>query len=162
MIYLYRIYQWCIVSPIMLVASILTSLVTIIGCLFNQDYWGYFPAKWWARLWCWLHLVRIKVNGREHVDHETSYVFVANHQGAYDIFSVYGYLGHNFKWMMRKGITNIPIIGTACHMAGHIMVDTHSTQGLRDTMAAAKKKLHSGMSIVVFPEGRRTDTGRMG
>ena len=29
-------------------------------------------------------------------------------------------------------------------------------------MAAAKKKLHSGMSIVVFPEGRRTDTGKMG
>ena len=29
-------------------------------------------------------------------------------------------------------------------------------------MAAAKKKLHGGMSIVVFPEGRRTDTGKMG
>ncbi len=162
MIYLYRIYQWCIVSPIMLVLSIITALITIVGTLFNQDYWGYFPAKWWARTWCLLHLVRIRVVGRELIDHETSYVFVANHQGAYDIFSIYGFLGHNFKWMMRKGITNIPIIGTACRMAGHIMVDTHSTQGLRDTMAAAKKKLHSGMSIVVFPEGRRTDTGKMG
>ena len=142
----------------MLVLSILTALVTIIGSLFNQDYWGYFPAKWWARIWCWLHLVRIRVAGREHVDHETSYVFVANHQGAYDIFSIYGFLGHNFKWMMRKGITNIPLIGTACRMAGHILVDTHSTQGLRDTMAAAKKKLHGGMSIVVFPEGPGTIT----
>ena len=65
--------------------------------------------------------------------------------------------------MMRKGITNIPLIGTACRMAGHILVDTHTPQGLRDTMAAAKKKLHrGGMSIVVFPEGRRTDTGMMG
>ena len=52
MIYLYRIYQWCIVSPIMLVLSILTAIITIIGCLlFKQDYWGYFPAKWWARMW---------------------------------------------------------------------------------------------------------------
>ena len=114
MIYLYRIYQWCIVAPIMLVYSIITALITMLGCLFNQEYWGYFPAKWWARVWCWLHLVRIRVVGRELIDHETSYVFVANHQGAYDIFSIYGYLGHNFKWMMRKGITNIPIIGTAC------------------------------------------------
>ena len=162
MIYLYRIYQWCIVAPIMLVYSILTALITIIGCLFNQEYWGYYPAKWWARTWCWLHLVRVRVAGRELIDHETSYVFVANHQGAYDIFSIYGFLGHNFKWMMRKGITNIPIIGTACRMAGHILVDTHTAQGLRDTMAAAKKKLHRGMSIVVFPEGRRTDTGLMG
>ena len=62
MIYLYRIYQWCIVSPIMLVLSILTAIITIIGCLlFKQDYWGYFPAKWWARMWCWLHLVKVRV-----------------------------------------------------------------------------------------------------
>lgn len=80
MIYLYRIYQWCIASPIMLVYSIITALITIVGCLFNQDYWGYFPAKWWARVWCWIHLVRVRVVGRELIDHETSYVFVANHQ----------------------------------------------------------------------------------
>jgi len=146
----------------MIVASIITALVTMIGSQFDADYWGYFPPKWWSRLWCWVHLVRVKVVGRELVDHETSYVFVANHQGAYDIFSIYGFLGHNFKWMMRKGLANIPLIGTACRAAGHIMVDTHSSQGLRNTMASAKKKLHGGMSIVVFPEGRRTDTGKMG
>ena len=42
MVYIYRIYQWCIASPIMLVYSIITALITIVGCLFNQDYWGYF------------------------------------------------------------------------------------------------------------------------
>ena len=161
MIYVYRIYQWCIATPVMLVASIITALVTMVGSQFNNDYWGYFPAKWWGRLWCWMHGVRITVHGREHVDHETSYVFVANHQGAYDIFSLYGYLGHNFKWMMRKGITNIPLIGTACRAAGHILVDTHSAEGLRRTMADAKKKLHGGRSIVVFPEGRRSNNGKM-
>ena len=162
MIYLYRIYQWCIATPIMVVYSILTAIITMIGSPFCQDYWGYYPAKWWSRVWCWIHFVRIKVEGREFIDRKTSYVFVANHQGAYDIFSIYGFLGHNFKWMMRKGLTNIPIIGTACRSAGHIMVDTHSAEGLRRTMAEAKKKLNGGMSIVVFPEGRRTDTGKMG
>ena len=101
------IYQWFVVAPIMLVATIITALVTMVGCLFDSNYWGYYPAKWWSRLWCTLHWVRIKVNGREKVDREKSYVFVANHQGAYDIFTVYGYLGHPFKWMMRKGIANI-------------------------------------------------------
>ena len=46
MIYLYRIYQWCIVASIMVVHSIITALITIVGCFFDQDYWGYFPAKW--------------------------------------------------------------------------------------------------------------------
>jgi len=162
MIYLYRIYQWCIAAPIMLVASLITAITTMIGSQFNANYWGYFPPKWWGRLWCAIHFVKVKVEGRENIDHETSYVFTANHQGAYDIFAIYGYLGHNFKWMMRKGLTNIPIIGTACRAAGHIMVDTHSVQGLRKTIGEAEKKLTRGMSIVVFPEGRRTDTGKMG
>lgn len=155
------IYQWFIAAPIMLVATIITALVTMVGCLFSSDYWGYYPAKWWSRLWCAMHCVRIKVNGRENIDRNTSYVFVANHQGAYDIFSIYGYLGHPFKWMMRKGITNIPLVGTACRAAGHIMVDTKSAGGLRQTIEDAEKKLGYGMSLVVFPEGRRTSDGTM-
>ncbi|MBO7609352.1 MAG: 1-acyl-sn-glycerol-3-phosphate acyltransferase [Muribaculaceae bacterium] len=159
---LFFIYQWFIAAPIMLVATIITAIVTMVGCLFDSNYWGYYPAKWWSRLWCAIHFVRIKVQGREKVDRETSYVFVANHQGAYDIFTVYGYLGHPFKWMMRKGITNIPLVGTACRAAGHILVDTKSAGGLRHTIEDAEKKLGKGMSLVVFPEGRRTDTGKMG
>lgn len=159
---IFFIYQWFIAAPIMLVATIITAIVTMVGCLFNSNYWGYYPAKWWSRLWCAIHFVRIEVRGREKVDRKTSYVFVANHQGAYDIFTIYGYLGHPFKWMMRKGIANIPLVGTACRAAGHIMVDTKSAGGLRHTIEDAETKLGKGMSLVVFPEGRRTDTGIMG
>ena len=159
---LFLIYQWLIAAPIMLVATIITALVTMVGCLFSSDYWGYYPAKWWSRLWCLMHFVRVRVRGRENIDRATSYVFVANHQGAYDIFSIYGYLGLPFKWMMRKGISNIPLVGTACRAAGHIMVDTKSAAGLKHTIEDTQHKLSDGMSLVVFPEGRRTDTGQMG
>ena len=161
-LYLFWVYQWLIAAPVMLVATFITALVTMIGCQLSSEYWGYYPAKWWSRLWCAMHFVRVRVRGREHIDRATSYVFVANHQGAYDIFSIYGYLGHPFKWMMRKGISNIPLVGTACRAAGHIMVDTKSASGLRHTIEDAKHKLDDGMSIVVFPEGRRTDDGKMG
>ena len=63
----------------------------MVGCLFNSSYWGYYPAKWWARCMCWFFFVRVKVENRHLIDRESSYVFVANHQGAYDIFSIYGY-----------------------------------------------------------------------
>lgn len=160
--YLFMIYQWCIVAPILLVATIVTAVVTIIGTYLDSEWWGYYPAKWWSRLWCMLLFVRVEVKNRHLINRETSYVFVANHQGAFDIFSIYGFLGHPFKWMMRKGLANFPLVGTACQRAGHIMVDTHSTEGLKRTMADAERKLSRGMSLVVFPEGRRTATGRMG
>ena len=102
MIILRFLYQWLIVMPIMVVVTIIAALVTIIGCfLGDHRVWGYYPGLIWSRLFCIVSLVRVEVKGREKLDRSTSYVFVANHQGAYDIFLVYGYLGHKFKWMMK-------------------------------------------------------------
>ena len=159
---LYRIYQLLIMVPVLLTATLLASLATAIGCLIgNSRFWGYWPAHIWARLFCIFSLVRVKVEGRENIDRHTSYVFVANHQGAYDIFSIYGYLNHNFKWMMKKELRRIPVVGGACAMAGHIFVDNSSPAAIRRTMTTAENTLHSGMSLVVFPEGSRTFTGKM-
>ena len=123
------LYQWLIAMPILLILTILTALTTLIGCrLGNGNFWGYYPAHIWSRLFCILSLVKIEVRGRENIDKNTSYVFVSNHQGAYDIFLIYGYLKHNFKWMMKKSLRNIPFVGSACAAAGHIFVD-NSTPG---------------------------------
>lgn len=159
---LYRIYQFIFMLPMVLVLTILTSLVTIIGCVLGGGrIFSYYPAKIWAKLFCWLTLVRVTVRGRENINRKTSYVFVANHQGAYDIFAIYGFLGHNFKWMMKKGLERIPLVGYACRKAGHIFVDNSSQAAVRRTMQDAESRLKDGMSVVVFPEGSRTLDGKM-
>lgn len=160
--YVFAIYQWCIAAPILLVATIITAIVTIIGTYLDSDWWGFYPARLWSRLWCVLLCVRVDVRNRHLIDRNTNYVFVANHQGAFDIFTIYGYLNHPFRWMMRKGLSNFPLVGTACQRAGHIMVDTHSAEGLKQTKESAERALAKGVSLVVFPEGRRTETGQMG
>ena len=161
MVVLRFLYQWIIVMPIMVVITIMPALITIIGCfLGNHRVWGYYPGLIWSRLFCLISLVRIEVRGREKLDRSTSYVFVANHQGAYDIFLIYGYLGHKFKWMMKSSLRRIPFVGAACAAAGFIFVD-RSGKGLRETLAAAEKILTGGMSLVVFPEGSRTPDGKI-
>lgn len=159
--YLFRIYQWCIAAPIMLVLTLITAIGTILLSLLDREYFGYYMPKWWGRCWCWLMFVKVNVRGREKLERDKGYVFVANHQGAYDIFSIAGFLGHNFRWMMRKGLTNIPLVGQACEMAGYIMVDHRNNTTLKKTMVDAERLLRQGMSIVVFPEGRRTDDGKI-
>ena len=157
------LYQWLIAMPILLIITILTALTTLIGCrLGNGNFWGYYPAHIWSRLFCILSLVKIEVRGRENIDKNTSYVFVSNHQGAYDIFLIYGYLNHNFKWMMKKSLRNIPFVGSACAAAGHIFVDNSTPGRLKETLQKAETTLQNGMSLVVFPEGARTFTGHMG
>ena len=161
-LFLYRIYQIFIMAPILLVATILTASITIILSMIGMGRWaGYFFPHWWARLFCVLTLVRVTVVGRENIDANTSYVFVANHQGAYDIFSVYGYLNHQFRWMMKKALEKIPLVGYSCKVSGHIMVDNSTPASTRETLEKAEKQLQGGMSLVVFPEGARTWDGKM-
>lgn len=163
MMIFYRIYQILIMAPVLLVATILTASITIIGSALGWGRsWGYYIPRLWSKLFCIMTFVRVTVKGRENVSKGKSYVFVANHQGAYDIFAIYGYLNHNFRWMMKKSLEKIPFVGYSCRVSGQIYVDNSSPSGIRETMQDAEKQLSHGMSVVVFPEGSRTLTGKMG
>lgn len=159
---LYFVYQWLIAGPIFLLLTIVTATFTAFGSLFgSKNFWGYWPAHYWSRLTCWLFLIRVKVTGRENIDKKQSYVFVANHQGAYDIWSIYGFLNHNFKWLMKKELENIVFVGWACKCAGQVFVDDSSVSGIRETIAEAEHTLKDGMSLTIFPEGSRSWDGKM-
>ncbi|MCF0204913.1 MAG: 1-acyl-sn-glycerol-3-phosphate acyltransferase [Muribaculaceae bacterium] len=160
--FIFFLYQWLIAMPILLIVTLLVSLTTIIGCaLGDSRFWGYHPPKIWGRVICAMLFVRVTVRGKENVDTKTSYVFVANHQSAFDIWAVNGYMGHPFKWMMKKSLEKIPFVGTACRSAGYIMVDHSSPAAVSETMQNARKQLQNGASLVIFPEGSRTRDGKM-
>lgn len=160
---LYYIYQVCIALPIFLVLTILTALVTTLGSFIGSaHFWGYYPGKIWSQLTCYILLIPVKVKGRKHINKKTSYVFVANHQGAFDIFLIYGFLGRNFKWMMKKSLRKLPFVGRACEAAGHIFVDRGGPKQVLKTIQQARTTLTDGTSLVVFPEGARTFVGNMG
>ena len=160
---LYYIYQICIALPILLVLTILTAIVTIIGSLLGgAHFWGYYPGKIWSQLICLFLLIPVKIHGREKLHGKTSYIFVPNHQGSFDIFLIYGFIGRNFKWMMKKSLRKLPFVGKACESAGHIFVDRSGPKKVLETIRQAKDSLKDGVSLVVFPEGARTFTGHMG
>lgn len=161
--YLYFIYKLCIAFPIIIILTIITSLVTSIGCLAgNGHFWGYWPGKLWAAAILKVLLIPVTVTGRENLTEGESYVFVSNHQGSFDIFLIFGHLGRNFKWMMKQQLRKMPFVGFACEMSHQIFVDKSSPGKVKKTYDKARHTLRDGMSLVVFPEGARTYTGRMG
>ncbi len=160
---LYLLYQLFIAAPILLLLTILTTVSTIVGCAVgNASIWSYVPAMLWSRAFCRLLLLPVRVKGRELLDPKQSYVFVANHQGAFDIFLIFGFLGRNFKWMIKRELRKMPLVGKACEEAGHIFVDKRGPKAIQNTYAQARRVLKGGTSLFVFPEGARTFTGHMG
>lgn len=156
------LYQWLVFIPIFFALTILTALtVMIFTTIFGSRFWGYYPPKWWSRFTCWLALCRIKNSGHENLDPKQSYVFVANHQGSFDIFLIYGFLNQNIKWVQKQSLRNIPLVGFASEKAGHVFVDNTSATTRTNTIKIAKKQIRNGVSIMLFPEGSRTKTGKM-
>lgn len=161
--FLYIIYQIFIGWPLVAVIAALTSIVVIIGSIFGSaHFWGYYPYKICGILTLKILLIPVKIEGREHIDKHKSYVFVANHQGGMDIFLIYGHIGRNFKWMMKKSLRKMPLVGFACEKAHHIFVDKSGPKAIKKTYDDARATLQGGTSLVVFPEGARTFTGHMG
>ncbi len=137
-------------------------LVMVLAPLFGDRFWGYYPPKWWSRFTCWLALCFVKTRGRENLDPHKSYIFVANHQGAFDIFVVYGFLNQNIKWMQKQSLRKIPFVGFASEKAGHVFVDNTNAATRTASIRKAKEQIVNGVSMVIFPEGARTHDGRMG
>jgi 1-acyl-sn-glycerol-3-phosphate acyltransferase len=160
--YIYCLYQ-LIISPILLLLTILTALSTTIGCtLFSASFWSYYPGKCWSWAMIRLLLLPVKVEGKEHMTDGQSYVIIPNHQGAFDIFLIYGFLGRHFKWMLKSELRQMPLVGKACESAGFIFVDQKGgPKKLKATHDRARSILQGGTSVVVFPEGSRTMDGQM-
>lgn len=159
---LYLVYLWLFFAPVFLVLTILTALTVIVGCLLGgEKFFSYYPGMIWSRLTCYLALCPVKVKGRENIKRNRSYVFVSNHQGAFDIFLIYGFLGVPIKWVMKAGIGKIPFVGAACRAAGFIFVDNSTPKAAARSVVEAERCLKNGASVVVFPEGSRTYDGKM-
>lgn len=159
---IYLPYECLVAAPIFVILTFLTSAITAIGSrLGNSNFWGYWPAHYWSKLTCWLFLMRVKVKGRENIEKDQSYVFVANHQGAYDIWAIYGFLNHNFKWLMKKELEKVAMIGWACKWSGQVFVDDSTVSGIKETISTAEHILKDGMSLTIFPEGSRSWDGKM-
>ncbi|HKM44680.1 MAG TPA: lysophospholipid acyltransferase family protein [Dysgonamonadaceae bacterium] len=156
------LYQWIILIPVFVVLTVITTtIMMILSPIFGNKFWGYYPPKWWARFTCWLSLCRVKTIGHENIDKNTSYVFIANHQGAFDIFLVYGFLNQNIKWVQKASLRKLPFVGKASEIAGHVFVDNTSIASRRDTIIRAKREIVGGVSMMMFPEGARSKDGKL-
>lgn len=159
---IYRIYQILIVLPLAFLWTLFICIAVIVGCLLGGGkFFGYQPGVWWGWVIIRLLLLPVKVEGKENLEKGQSYVFVANHQGAFDILLIYGFLLRDFRWMMKYELGDIPIFGAACKKSKQIFVDNRSVSTIKRCYQEAREILRGGISLCVFPEGARTKTGYM-
>ncbi len=163
LIILYQPYKWLIFFPFLGINTLIFGILAILfSLIFGQKVGSFVGGVLWSRLNGFLTPMFVSKTGQENIDKNQSYVIVANHISAYDIFLAYGWLGIDFKWVMKKELRKIPGLGFGSEAVGHIFIDRSSSKAALETIEKAKERIKGGTSVLFFPEGTRSKTGELG
>ena len=86
-------------------------------------------------------------------------IIVSKHQSAFETFALYYYLQKSF-FIHKKQLFYIPIFGQYLMKHNMVSIDrAGQASTMRKMITDVKKKLDSGSTIIIFPEGTRTKPG---
>jgi 1-acyl-sn-glycerol-3-phosphate acyltransferase len=144
-----------------LAATLLFAGVVLVFSLFAKDS----PLiestiRLWSRLFLGTAPVHLQIEGRNRIDPSRQYVFAANHLSNYDIPVMLLTAPVPIRFLAKKELFKIPLLAQAMRRIGIIETDRQASSAahaqINQGVAAAKDRGHS---IIVFPEGTRSDDG---
>ena len=102
-----------------------------------------------------------EVIGGENIDRKQAYVIVINHTSMMDIMSLYP-LPLVFKWVSKREVYRIPMVGRLLFMHGDIVINRASTkEAMQLVHTRGMEWLKKGASVSIFPEGTRSKDGEI-
>ena len=121
-----------------------------------------FPAKLWIKgmfiLLKYLCGVTHEIRGLDNLSDEPI-IIVSKHQSAFETFALYYYLKKSF-FIHKKQLFYIPIFGQYLMKHNMVAIDrAGKASAMRKMISDVKKKLDSGSTIIIFPEGTRKEPG---
>ncbi len=146
---LYRIWFYVLVAlPILILFPLL------ITSILKESWYPYFFKL--ARIWARFILIgmgfKVKIENQQTLDKNKSYMFIANHTSMADIMLMLVSVKNPFVFVGKKELAKIPLFGFF-YKRTCILVDRSSPKSRQAVFLMAQRRLKSGLSICIFPEG---------
>ena len=90
------------------------------------------------------------------------YIFVSNHQTSLDIILNLARIPYDFGFMAKAAMAKAPVLGLALRSAATVFVDRSSARKAVASIKAAGEQIKNGNSVLIYPEGTRSNGGEMG
>jgi 1-acyl-sn-glycerol-3-phosphate acyltransferase len=119
----------------------------------------FYSARPWGRWILWGGRVKVTAQGLENVQEGVPYILMANHQSFFDIFALLAYLPVDFKFILKKELLSIPLLGYCMKRAGYIAINRKDSRTAIKSIEDTVSKIQNGTSILIFPEGTRSLDG---
>jgi 1-acyl-sn-glycerol-3-phosphate acyltransferase len=138
-------------TAILVLAGIAASVVNARGFLRGG-------LKFWGNLQFWLVGRRLHVLGRDNRCIGTPYLVLANHASMYDIPALLA-VAPDAALIGRDKLMRVPVFNMLLRAIRYIPIDTENIRKAHEAIEEAVRKAGQGVSIGMFPEGTRTQTG---
>ena len=146
-------------APMIIVSTVIMASCSVLCMPFDRD--GSLQmtcARFWGKLLCIWMGIRVKVEGLDNLDLSRNYIFVSNHLSYADTPVLLANIPANFRFMPKASLFKIPFLGDHLRTAGHIPVSTDNPRdAVRSMNEAGKIVREKGISVLVFPEGGRSN-----
>jgi 1-acyl-sn-glycerol-3-phosphate acyltransferase len=136
-------------------AAVASSLIDRSGSTTRKLAW------FWGIGLCRVCGVEVRVKGGEAVDWKEPLIVMANHQSYLDIPVLYAALPEPFGMLAKQELFRVPIFSSAMRAMRCVPIDRGNRRQSLESLRQAADLVRSGNSIVVFPEGTRSDDGRV-
>ncbi len=150
-------------STFIAVATIVGALAALVARLFDASGDRVIDlARLWSRAVLWFAGVTVTVEWRGRLSKDQTYVFMANHLSAVDIWALYAALPLRVRMIAKKQLGAIPLLGWGMRAGRFIFVDRANAIAARRSIDEAGRRIRGGDSVLIFPEGTRSRDGRLG
>jgi 1-acyl-sn-glycerol-3-phosphate acyltransferase len=159
---LFPLYRPFYLTSLIVNTFVLGSLIIFLSPFDRSGKFLHYIGKFWSRLNIHLAFCRVSVNGLENLDLRRTYVVLSNHQSLFDVWALIAYLPLQLRWVIKSEIRKMPVFGYALERMGHIYVDRDRGSSVVQGIEKAVSRIREGASVVFFPEGTRSEDGRLG
>jgi 1-acyl-sn-glycerol-3-phosphate acyltransferase len=143
-------------------ATIVFGLPAIpLGLLPPRGEWFLRLARGWARVILAASGVSVRIVHPERLSADRSFVIAPNHESFYDIPLLFAVLPMSVRFLAKRSLFRLPILGWSMAAAGFLPVDRKDRSRSRGLVDEALRRLKGGTSLIVFPEETRTRTGEL-
>ena len=120
-------------------------------------------ARLWGKFILFTCGIKYKVTGLNNLNPNANYIFAGNHTSMLDIPIAFSCLPYWLVPIAKIELRSVILLGWVMRTAGHIFIDRKKSESAIRTLERTKKSLlDNPRSILLFPEGTRTQDGSIG